>query len=85
MTLWTVAHQAPLSMGFSEQEYWTGLQCPSLGDLPDLRFELTSLVSPALAGRFFTTSDIIVLRVGRVYLNVIIIVFSFKISKYYNA
>ena len=43
--LWTVAHQAPLSMGFSRQEYWRGLPCPSLGDLPD---QGLSLVSPAL-------------------------------------
>ena len=35
MTLWTVAHQAPLSMGFSRQEYWSGLPFPSPGDLPD--------------------------------------------------
>ena len=35
MTLWTVAHQAPLSMGFSRQEYWSELPCPSAGDLPD--------------------------------------------------
>ena len=34
-TLWTVAHQAPLSMGFSRQEYWSGLPCPPPGDLPD--------------------------------------------------
>ena len=34
MTPWTVAHQAPLSMGFSRQEYWSGLPCPSPGDLP---------------------------------------------------
>ena len=34
-TLWTVAHQAPLSMGFSRQEHWSGLPFPSLGDLPD--------------------------------------------------
>ena len=34
-TLWTVAHQAPLSMGFSGQEYWSGLPCPPLGDIPD--------------------------------------------------
>ena len=34
-TLWTVARQTPLSMGFSRQEYWSGLPCPSLGDLPD--------------------------------------------------
>ena len=35
VTLWTVAHQAPLSMGFSRQEYWSGLPFPSAGDLPD--------------------------------------------------
>ena len=35
MTLWTVAHQAPLSMGFSRQEYWSELPCSSAGDLPD--------------------------------------------------
>ena len=52
---WTVAHQAPLSMGFSRQEYWSGWQCPSPGDLPDLGMEPTSHVSPTLAGRFFTT------------------------------
>ena len=34
-TLWTVAHQAPLSMGFSRQEYWSGLPCPPLGGLPN--------------------------------------------------
>ena len=34
-TPWTVAYQAPLSLGFSRQEYWGGLPCPSLGDLPD--------------------------------------------------
>ena len=55
-SLWTVAHHTPLSMGFSRQEYWSGLPCPSLGDLPDPGIELTSLMSPALAGRFFTTS-----------------------------
>ena len=35
VTLWTVAYQAPLSMGFSRQEYWSGFLCPSPGDLPD--------------------------------------------------
>ena len=50
----TVAHQAPLSMGFSRQEYWSGLPCPSLGDLPDPGIESASL-SPALAGGIFTT------------------------------
>ena len=55
-TLWTVAHLAPLSIGFSRQEYWSGLPSPPPGDLPKLGIELTSLVSPALAGEFFTTS-----------------------------
>ena len=55
-TLWTVAHQAPLSTGFSRQEYWSGLLCPPLGDLPDPGIEPASLTSPALAGGFFTTS-----------------------------
>ena len=49
-TLWTVAHQAPLSMGFSRQEYWSGLPCPPPGGLPDLG-------TPCLlVGGFFTTS-----------------------------
>ena len=55
MTLWTVAHQAPLSMGFSRQEYWSGLPFPPTGHLPDPRIEPASLKSLALAGRFFTT------------------------------
>ena len=55
VTLWTVACQAPLSMGFSRQEYWSQLPCPP-GDLPDPGIETASLMSPALAGRFFTTS-----------------------------
>ena len=52
----TVAHQVPLSMGFSRQEYWSGLPCPSLGDLPHPWIEPVSLLSPALAGGFFTIS-----------------------------
>ena len=55
-TLWTVAHQAPLSMGFSRKEYWSGLPGPLPGHLLDTVIELTSFMSPALAGRFFTTS-----------------------------
>ena len=55
-TLGTVAHQAPLSMGFSRQEHWSGLLCPPLGDLPDPGIQPASFVSPALAGVFFTTS-----------------------------
>ena len=48
VTLWTVAHQAPLSMGFSRQEYWSGVPCPPPGDLPDPGIEPTSPLSPAL-------------------------------------
>ena len=47
-TLWTVAHQAPLSMGFASQEYWSGLPCPPPGVLPDPGIEPESPVSPAL-------------------------------------
>ena len=54
-TLWTVAHQAPLSMEFSRQEYWSGLPFPSPGDLPDSGIKLTS---PTLADRFFTTEPL---------------------------
>ena len=56
VTLCTVAHQAPLSMGFSRQEYWGRLQCPPPGDLPDPGIEPMSLTSPTLAEGFFTTS-----------------------------
>ena len=54
--LWTVACQALLSKGFSRQEYWSGLLCLPLGDLPCLGIEPASLTSPALTGRFFTTT-----------------------------
>ena len=56
VTSQTVAHQDPLSMGFSRQEYWSGLPWPSPGDLQNLGIKLASLKSPALAGGFFTTS-----------------------------
>ena len=56
VTPWTVVLQAPLSMGFSRQEYWSGLLFPSSGDLLNPGIELVCLMSPALAGRFFTTS-----------------------------
>ena len=55
-TPWTVAYQAPLSMGFSRQEYWSGVPFPPSGDLSNPGIELASLSYPALAGRFFTTS-----------------------------
>ena len=52
MTPWTVTCQAPLSMGFPRQEYWSRLPFPSPGDLP---YPETEFPSPALASRFFTT------------------------------
>ena len=55
-TPWTVACQAPLFMGFSRQEYCSGWPFPPPGDLPDPGIKPVSLASPALAGRFFTTS-----------------------------
>ena len=58
MAPWTVPCHAPLSMGFSRQEYWDGVPCPSLGDLPDSGIKPMSLVSPALAGKFFTLAQL---------------------------
>ena len=55
-TSWTVAHQAPPSMEFSRQEYWSGLPLPYPGDLPHPGIKSASFVYPALAGRFFTTA-----------------------------
>ena len=55
-TPWTVAHWAPVSMGFSRQEYWSRLPCPPPGDLPDAGIKPQSLRSSAWASRFFTTS-----------------------------
>ena len=49
----TIALQAPQTMEFSRQEYWSGLPFPIPGDLPDPRMEALSVASPALAGRFF--------------------------------
>ena len=56
VTPWTVTHQALLSMGFSRQEYRSGLLCPPSGNLPNPGLEPTSLTSPALTSRFLTTS-----------------------------
>ena len=55
VTLWTVAHQVPVSMGFSRQEYLSGLPCPPPGDLPNLRIKPATPTSPALASVFSTT------------------------------
>ena len=54
-TLWTIALHTPLSMGFSQQEYYNGLPSPSLGDLPEPGIKPKSLTSYALAGEFFIT------------------------------
>ena len=72
VTPWSVAQQAPLSMGFLRQEFWSGLPFPSPGDLPDPGIEP---VCPALAGRFFTTEppgklqkvDYLKLNINRVF------------------
>ena len=53
VTPWTVVH---LSVGFFRQEYWSRLLFPTPGDLPNQGIEPTSLASPTLAGRFFTTA-----------------------------
>ena len=56
-TLGTIVHQAPLSMGFSRQEYWAELPCPPPGNLPNPGIEPTSLVSPSWAGVFFSSLE----------------------------
>ena len=56
VTPWTTACQAPLSMEFSKQDYWSGLPCPPSGDLPDPGIKPESLESPTLADEFFTAS-----------------------------
>ena len=65
-TLWTVARQAPLAMGFSRQVNWSGLPCSPSGDLPDLGIESVSLISLALAGGFFI--EAVLLPVPTAYL-----------------
>ena len=57
MTPWTIACQAPLSMGLSRKEYWSGLPCPPPGALPNPGIKRTSPQSPALAGGFFTIAS----------------------------
>ena len=56
VTPWTAAHEAPLSMGFFRQEYWSGLPFPPPGDLLNSGIKPVSLMSPVLADRFFTTA-----------------------------
>ena len=56
VTPWTVAHQAPLSMGLCRQECWSGLPCPPPGEIPNPGTKPRSLLSPELGGGFFTTT-----------------------------
>ena len=56
VTQWAIVRQAPLSMGFSRQEYWSGLPCPPPGDRPNPGNESTSVTSPAFANGLFTFS-----------------------------
>ena len=56
MILWTIAHQAPRSIGFSRQKYWSGLPCPPPRNLHDPGIKPMSPMSLTLAGGFFTTS-----------------------------
>ena len=58
VTPWTISHQAPLSMGFPRQEYWSGFPFPPPEDLLDPGIEPVSLESPALAGGFFATAPL---------------------------
>ena len=55
VTPWTVAHQDPVSVEFSRQKYWSGFPFPTIGVLSNPEIEPAFLVSPALAGEFFTT------------------------------
>ena len=57
MTPWAAAHQAPLSMGFSRQEYWNGLSFPTSGDLSNPGVKPVPFVSSTLTGRFFFTTE----------------------------
>ena len=57
VTPWPAAHQAPLSVGFARQEYWSGLPSAPPGDIPNLGIEPASLASPALARGFFTIAS----------------------------
>ena len=64
-TLWTVAHQSPLSMGFSRQDYWTGLPFPSPGDHPDPGIEPASPAAPALQAESLPLSHLRSLAMGK--------------------
>ena len=65
VTLWTIVCQAPLSMGFFRQKYWSGLPLPSPGNLPVPGIKLPSLTTPALAGGFFTIGAFLIAQLVR--------------------
>ena len=69
VTPWVIAHQAPLSMGFSRQEYWSGLPCCPPGDLPGQEIKP---ISPAFAGELFTTASGYLCEISIFYTNRII-------------
>ena len=69
---WAIGHQAPLSTGFPRQEYWSGLPFHTPEDLLNSGIEPTSLMSPALAGRFFTTS-----ATCEAYINIYVYIFTY--------
>ena len=69
VTPWTVTCQAPLSIGFPRQEYWSGLPFPSPGDLPDSGIKP---MPPALAGGFFTTEPLCIFLCGFIHLGILI-------------
>ena len=79
VTPWTVAHQAPLSKGFSMQEYWNGLPFSPPGDLPNPGIKPTSLKSPTLAGGFFTTSTTLEALQGSIKINNYKLVHNYKL------
>ena len=62
VTQWVVVCQAPLSMGFCRQEYWSGLPCPPPGDLPNSEIEPVSVRSLSLASKYFTTSAALIVQ-----------------------
>ena len=66
-TIWTIAHHAPLFMGLSRQEYWSVMPCSPPGDLLNPGTEPASLMSPVLAGGFFTTSTTWEVPVGHIH------------------
>ena len=65
VTLWTVAYQASLFIGFSRQEYWSGLPFPSPGDLPDPGIEPASLMSPAMQADSLPSVPVIFLNTAQ--------------------